>query len=99
MRRRAPDESVEKFRVRKVEAYGGELRSAVEEWAAVYIDLLAETEPQMPDGVTDRAADIWEPVPQNPSRSVRLADSEVGGSEPAKIARRQPSAGAVAAPA
>ena len=63
MRRRARDESVEQFRVRKVEADGGEWRSAMEEWAAVYVDLLAETEPQMPDGVTDRAADIWDRVP------------------------------------
>lgn len=60
MRRRAPDEPVAQFRRRAVENEASDLRAALAEWAAVYVDLLAQAEPSMPEGVTDRAADCWE---------------------------------------
>lgn len=62
MRRRAPDEPVEQFRRRTVEDEARPLREALVEWAALYLDELAAARPSMPEDVTDRAADIWEPL-------------------------------------
>jgi hypothetical protein len=62
MRRRSPDEEVTPFRRRKVEGEAHELRDAIAEWAEGFIDSLSESEPEMPEGIEDRAADIWEPL-------------------------------------
>lgn len=62
MRRRSPDEEVSPFRRRKVEPAAHELRDAVAMWADVYADVLSDMEPDMPEGIEDRAADIWEPL-------------------------------------
>ncbi len=62
MRRRAPDEPVAQFRRRAVEYEAGNLRGALSEWAGGYVDVLSQVEPAMPEGVTDRAADCWEPL-------------------------------------
>lgn len=62
MRRRAPNESVAQFRRREVESEAGDLRDALSAWAAAYIEQLAEARPEIPERVTDRAADIWEPL-------------------------------------
>jgi hypothetical protein len=58
MRRRAPDEGVEPFRLRHVAAPA----AVVYEQLAVWCANLGPTEPEMPDGVTDRAAECWEPL-------------------------------------
>jgi hypothetical protein len=62
MRRRAPDEEVAAFRRRKVEAEAHGLRDALAEWAVIHTEALTEVEPEMPTGIEDRAADIWEPL-------------------------------------
>ena len=62
MRRRSPDEEVEPFRRRKVELEAQQLRERLAEWAGAYADTLSESEPPMPVGIEDRAADIWEPL-------------------------------------
>jgi hypothetical protein len=62
MRRRAPDEIVEPFRRREVEAVGHELRDRLAEWIALVRDRLAGAWPVMPAGVNDRPADVWEPL-------------------------------------
>ena len=63
MRRRAPHERAEPFRERKVEKEAEPLREQLAEWLdRVGADELAGAEPVMPDGVTDRAAEVWEPL-------------------------------------
>jgi hypothetical protein len=61
MRRRRPDEQVEPFRERSVEQQAIPLRSALAEWVGSASGIV-DAEPVMPDGVTDRSAEIWEPL-------------------------------------
>lgn len=58
MRRRAPGEEVEPFRHRQHAPEGEALKSALSDWAAKCIKVGAW--PEMPEGVTDRNADVWE---------------------------------------
>ena len=74
MRRRAPYETVEAFRHRIHGPEGAELREQLAEWTASIADQLEVAWPKMPDGVQDRAADVWEPL-------LALAD-EAGGDWP-----------------
>jgi hypothetical protein len=60
MRRRAPHERVEPFRPRLVTAAGNRLRDRLAAWAAGAIPRIIGVWPEMPDGVQDRAADVWE---------------------------------------
>lgn len=63
MRRRAPHEHAEPFRERKVEAEAEPLRDGLAEWLdRVGAEYLAGAEPAIPDGVADRAAEVWEPL-------------------------------------
>jgi hypothetical protein len=62
MRRRAPDETIEAFR-RRVHAPQGEaLCRRLAGWAATILDAATEARPDMPAGVEDRNADMWEPL-------------------------------------
>jgi len=62
MRRRAPNEPVEPYRRRLHAAEGGRLRDRLEAWATITNARIADKWPTMPDGITDRAADCWEPL-------------------------------------
>lgn len=62
MRRRAPAERIEAFRARFHEPQGHALRDRLAGWAAAHAAVWAEAIPDMPDGVTDRPADVWEPL-------------------------------------
>ena len=62
MRRRRPEERVEPFRERVVEQQAAPLRSELACWARSIVDRVGSAEPAMPDGVADRAAEIWEPL-------------------------------------
>jgi hypothetical protein len=60
MRRRAPNETVEPFR-RRIELEKGErLRQRLELWASSITEQIQNKWPEMPAGITDRAADVWE---------------------------------------
>jgi hypothetical protein len=74
MRRRAPDEYIERLRYRRVRPEGDSLRRQLEEWGAARTPVLAETDVPMPEGISDRAADAWEPL-------LAVAD-DVGGGWP-----------------
>ena len=74
MRRRAPEERVEAYRRRVHAVEGDQLRNRIADWATAVEDLLADAWPDMPDGIRDRDADVWEPL-------LALAD-EAGGSWP-----------------
>jgi phage/plasmid primase-like uncharacterized protein len=59
MRRRAPGEDVESYRRRVHASEGYQLRDRLAAWA-VQIRPTLNTYPIMPDGITDRNADVWE---------------------------------------
>lgn len=61
MRRRAPDETVEQFRIRYVAPEAEGLRNRIVSWVAE-IEFDWRAEPKLPAGVTDRAAECWEPL-------------------------------------
>jgi hypothetical protein len=62
MRRRARNEKVEPFRARVHEAEGHKLRDQLATWAEQVREAVMGAWPTMPDGVTDRPADVWEPL-------------------------------------
>lgn len=81
MRRRAPNETVTPFRYRLATPVGNELRDRLAAWAASLPNELG-TEgwewPEMPEGVVDRPADVWESL---------LAIADAAGGEWPKVAR------------
>jgi hypothetical protein len=60
MRRRAPYEAVEQYRRRLHAPEGHALRDRLAEWAVVVEAAHSGTWPDMPEGVEDRDADVWE---------------------------------------
>jgi len=74
MRRRHAGERVEPYRYRVHSHEGHQLRDALAAWAAGIVDDLAKVYPDMPKGVEDRDADIWEPL-------LAIADT-IGGEWP-----------------
>lgn len=77
MRRRAPDEQIEPFRERVARPEAEAIRARLERWAAANTRQLTDAWPDMPDGITDRAADVWEPL-------LAVADA-IGGHWPDRI--------------
>jgi hypothetical protein len=74
MRRRRVDQTVEQFRLRTVETQAEPLREHLRTWMTSLAGRLGGVEPAIPDGVTDRAAEVWEPL-------LAIAD-EAGGHWP-----------------
>jgi len=62
LKRRAPNEIVERFRARDVKPVAQELRRDIEHFASRNFDVLGAIRPVMPDHLSDRAADVWEPL-------------------------------------
>jgi hypothetical protein len=62
MRRRSPAERVEPFRRREHGSQGEQLRQRLADWAASVERILTGAWPEMPEGVVDRDADVWEPL-------------------------------------
>ncbi|MFJ8005562.1 DUF3631 domain-containing protein [Streptomyces fagopyri] len=62
MRKRAPNEKIEPYRQRTHEKQGHALRDRLAKWADTVRDRVANAWPEMPEGVTDRPADVWEPL-------------------------------------
>jgi Protein of unknown function (DUF3631) len=60
MRRRAPGERVEPYRRRLHQPAGNIIRDRLAEWAVEIADNIAW--PDLPDGIVDRDADVWEPL-------------------------------------
>ncbi|MGI8778249.1 MAG: DUF3631 domain-containing protein [Acidimicrobiales bacterium] len=79
MKRRRPDEEVERFRRRKVAAAAARLSGRIEAWATANVDTLAAAEPDLPAALDDRAADGWEPL-------LAIADA-AGGQWPGRARR------------
>jgi hypothetical protein len=79
MRRRAPDEPVEQFRQRTCRPEGVDLGQRLAEWAAANEHRIGEPWPTLPAGVSDRPADVWEPL---------LAVADVAGGDWPSRARK-----------
>lgn len=62
MRRRAPNETVEPFRTRTHEPQGHDLRDALATWAETVGADVGNATPELPHGVVDRPAEVWEPL-------------------------------------
>jgi hypothetical protein len=67
MRRRAPTEPISPYRRRRHEPEGNALRDRLYLWAAAVADDIkhrfdSDDEIDMPDGIADRDADVWEPM-------------------------------------
>jgi hypothetical protein len=62
MRRRRHDEPVEPFWERKIGREAQPLREQLATWINSLGTQLGDTHPTMPEGVTDRPAEIWEPL-------------------------------------
>jgi hypothetical protein len=60
MRRRAPEETVTAFRRRVHAEQGHALRDRLATWAAGQIAAMTAARPEMPSGIEDRDADVWE---------------------------------------
>lgn len=60
MRRRAPSEQVEPFRRRVHEAAGNAIRDRLATWAFKVQPTIGDPWPELPAGIVDRNADIWE---------------------------------------
>lgn len=75
MRRRAPGEQVEPFRLRQHESEGHRLRDRIAAWAETVGAATGAAWPALPPGIVDRPAEVWEPL-------VAVADS-AGGHWPA----------------
>jgi hypothetical protein len=79
MRRRAPDETVEAFRRRTQAPIGEALRRRLAAWAEAVLQEATEARPEMPAGVEDRDADVWEAL---------LGVADLAGGDWPKLARR-----------
>jgi hypothetical protein len=62
MRRRAPNETVTAFRRRVHAPEGHALRGRLAAWASKAVDAMSAARPEMPAGIEDRNADVWEPL-------------------------------------
>ncbi|RWF41851.1 MAG: DUF3631 domain-containing protein [Mesorhizobium sp.] len=62
MRRRSPEETVEAYRRRVHKPEGDEVKDRLAGWASFVSADIGEAWPEMPAGVKDRDADVWEPL-------------------------------------
>jgi 5S rRNA maturation endonuclease (ribonuclease M5) len=62
LKRRAPWETVQRFRLREAKAQAEPLRERLGSWAANTIGRLVEAQPDLPEALSDRACDVWEPL-------------------------------------
>lgn len=60
LRRKAPNERVAKYRLRRDKPQVTAVGDRLEGWVQPNADTLGATEPSMPDGLNDRAEDVWE---------------------------------------
>lgn len=62
LKRAAPGEVVERFRLRDVQAEATALRNEIEAWCLMIAESLTEARPELPDALTDRQQDGAEPL-------------------------------------
>jgi hypothetical protein len=74
LKRRAPNEPVERFRRRDAADEAQQLSDQASLWAEHHLPVLTEARPELPEDLNDRAQDAWEPL-------LAIAD-QVGGEWP-----------------
>lgn len=62
MKRRGPNEKVERFRFRDAQAVSGPIRAMLAAWAQAHLAELTDARPYLPDELSDRQQDRWEPL-------------------------------------
>lgn len=62
MRRRSPHEPIEPFRSRRHEPIGYAIRDRLAEWADTVGEATGSAWPELPEGIVDRPAEVWEPL-------------------------------------
>lgn len=62
LKRRAPHEWVARFRQRDALRAGEPLRAQLAAWRGTAVETLRDAEPALPTELSDRAADVWEPL-------------------------------------
>lgn len=62
MRRRSPSERIEPYRRRVTGAESAALRAEITRWADQVRPGMLDVWPELPEGITDRNADVWEPL-------------------------------------
>jgi len=62
MRRRSPHEPIEPFRSRQHEPIGYAIRDRLAEWADTVGEATGNAWPELPEGIVDRPAEVWEPL-------------------------------------
>lgn len=62
VRRKLETERVERFRFAAVEGEASIIRGQLDFWATQHLETLKESRPTEPEGLSDRAADAWEPL-------------------------------------
>ena len=62
LKRRTRNVAIERFRLRDVPPEGHGLRERLAGWLEPYADHLADSRPDLPDELDDRAQDVWEPL-------------------------------------
>lgn len=86
LKRKAPGETVERFRERDVTDQARPLRDALQLVALSLVTELAPARPELPDELGDRAQDVWEPL-------LAIADAAAGDwPEQARLSAKQLSA-------
>jgi Protein of unknown function (DUF3631) len=76
LERKRRDAQVARFRRKSVAEIAEPLRQALETWAPLAVEGLAQAQPDLPDELNDRAQEMWEPL-------IAIAD-EAGGVWPAR---------------
>jgi Protein of unknown function (DUF3631) len=79
LRRAAPGERIERFRLRDIEAEAANLREEIETWCRSIGQMLPSARPELPDALTDRQQDGAEPL---------LAIADAAGGDWPEAARR-----------
>jgi hypothetical protein len=62
LKRKRKGEQVKRFRRREVQAISEPLHQALVSLAELHVDRLAEARPELPDELSDRQQDVWEPL-------------------------------------
>jgi hypothetical protein len=62
LQRKTKDECAEKFRRLKVRPLADPLRQRIARWVSSVLATLRKAEPNQPQGLSDRAEDVWEPL-------------------------------------
>lgn len=62
MKRKSRDEQVDRFRVRDARTVAAPIKAFAAEWAEAAVDRLTDARPELPDELSDREQDGWEPL-------------------------------------